>query len=96
MKAPKTRFNRQAKKFAMATASRTPPTRVQRILSDGREARALTLTMTAATATLSSARMETTTSTVAFSFLRQVSFSVIGVITLMVVVKTASRETSSE
>lgn len=43
-------FNRQARKLAMATASRTPPTRVQRILSSGREARALTLTVTVSTA----------------------------------------------
>jgi len=64
-------LSRQAKSLAMETASRTPPTRVHKILSNGREARALTSTITPSTATLSLAMIATTTSRVASSALRQ-------------------------
>ena len=64
-------FKRQAKSLAMATASRTPPTRVHRILSNGREARTLTSAMTSLTATLSLTIMGPIFSTVASSPLMQ-------------------------
>jgi len=64
-------FNRQAKSLAMERASRTPPTRVHRILSSGREARALTSTITPSMATLSLRIMGPITSRVASSALMQ-------------------------
>jgi len=64
-------LNRQAKSLAMSRAPRTPPTIVQRILSNGREARASTSTMMVPMATLRSLTRGPTTSSVALWGLRQ-------------------------